>query len=158
MHILRLRFSIFCLSILSIVCVPVIKPVFNINGVENFTYYYYTYKTSENEQFSSVIDNGDYSIIVCNSQNYKEIKKKLPIILGECIRIDDYDKNTLKRILNKYEKMLVKKEKIDNYEVLLCYDDKLSQSVFVGEQIVNLQIAISTNQINLGYPLILNGF
>ena len=155
---LRLRFSIFCLCVLCVACIPISKPIFNIDTFQNVTYYYYTYAISHDINSAKVVKNGDYSIVICDSNSYKSVKKQLPIILGESIKISNYTDSTLKYIENQYKRLMIKEEIVNNYEIMLCYDKSLSKSILIDNMEVNLQVAISSNEICIGYPLILNGF
>ena len=126
--------------------------------VDKITYYFYTPKLNIEIKDANIISNGNSSIVVCDAQNSKKVKSRLPEVLGESVRITDYSKETLSEIMNKYSSKIKKIENINNYQFLLCYDDSLPKFVLVDEQKINLQIAITDSEIDVGYPLILNGY
>lgn len=158
MKIVRLRFAIFCLILFCMVCVPITKPVFNVFAEPSITYYFYTSSINYQISGAKITSCGNGSIVSCNAEDSQKIKKILPYIYGESVRIKNYDNDTLKNIIQNYTKNLVKKEYIDDYNFMLCYDKSMPNFVTIDNQKVNVQIAISQNEINIGYPLILNGF
>ena len=137
---------------------PITRPVFDVSKIQSVTYFFYT--TSLNFQIpnAKITSCGNGSIVACNAKDSTSIKKILPNIYGESIRIKNYTSETLKDIINKYGSNIVKKELVDNYDIILCFDNSLPNFVTIDETKVNVQIAISQNEINVGYPLILNGY
>ena len=158
MKVLRLRFAVFCLAIFCFVCVPITKPIFQFYGDEKTTYYFYADATQNNIKNATIIQNGNTSIVACEIQFADIVKSRLSNIYGESLRITNYKSKTLQNILDKFLCYCVKTEEFDDYKSLLCYNLTLSNFVFVDEQKVNMQIAYNKTEINIGYPLILNGF
>ena len=98
-----------------------------------------------------------FNIVCCNYENADIVKKQLKNILGESVRIQATE--TQKRIIQKnFADIIVAKEFIENYVILNCYDSKLPRFVLLDGKRVNIQIAISESFVDIGYPLILNGF
>lgn len=158
MKIVRLRFAVFCLCIFCFVCVPIAKPVLQFENTEKTTYYFYTSLIDDNIKNAKVIKNGDNSIVVCDYAFAKTIKNQLPQIYGESLRISNYTSQTLQNLLNKYSCDIVRFENFDGYKSMLCYDKTLFDYIIIDSQKINLQIAYNQTEINIGYPLILNGF
>ena len=158
MKVLRLRFAIFCLAIFCFVCVPITKPIFQFDSDEKITYYFYTGVIQNDIKNAKIIQNGNTSIVACDVKFADIVKSQLSYIYGESLRITNYKSQTLKDLLNKFLCYCIKTEEFDDYKSLLCYNLTLSNFVFVGEQKVNMQIVYNQTEINIGYPLILNGF
>ena len=137
-----------------------IKPVFAEFDFDNATYFFYMDDISTiclTDDFHCV-ECGNSYIISCNASNIGKIKENKQNILGESVRITDYSKLELRFVVDKYKNTIIKTETVDNMQILYCYDKTLDRFVNLFGQKVNIQIAISSNQIDIGYPLILNGF
>ena len=78
--------------------------------------------------------------------------------MGESVRINNYSQTTEQQILNKYQKYIVDLQLVDEYQIFLCYNPQINDFVIVDGKKVNVQIAIKNDEINLGFPLILNGY
>lgn len=77
-------------------------------------------------------------------------------ILGESIRVDDLE---VGQAIQTLDATILKTEVLnDGTIVLYCYSDKISSSVIVGYERVNLQVAQKGDYIVLGWPLILGSF
>ena len=157
MKILRLRLAIFLLISFCLICIPNQNPVFDYQGTD-VTYFYYVCAKDLKLENVTVTTCGEQSIVECKPYQAKNIKNQLGQILGESVRIKNCNNNTIGNILNKYIDMVLYEENIDDYRLIYCYDKALSNSVFLENQKVNIQIAIKNNEVNIGYPLILNGF
>ncbi len=159
MHTLKFRFSAFFILSLCLLIMPIYTPFFKSNYNDKATYFYYTTKIDYDIKNAKIINSANNSIIVCDFDNAKNIKKNINNqILSESIRIDNYSQKNYDEILNKYNNYILKTEKVDNYEIIYCYDSSLEKFINIFDKKINIQIAISKNQINIGYPLILNGF
>ena len=158
MKILRLRLAIFLLISFCLICVPNQNPVFNYHGADDITYFYYVCAKDLKLENVTVTTCGEQSIVECKPYQAKNIKNKLGQILGESIRIKNCDNNTIDDILNNYIDIVLYEENIDDYRLIYCYDKTLSNNIFLKDKKVNIQIAIKNNEVNIGYPLILNGF
>lgn len=158
MKIIRLRFAIFCLVLFCIVCLPINSPFFNLHPREQTNYYFYTSKLNFEIKNAQIVSNGNASIVVCDAKESKNVKSQLTNIYGESVRISNYSQNTLMQIFDKYSSKVLKTETIDNYDIYLGYDDRMTSFVIVDDNKINFQIAITRDEINIGYPLILNGF
>lgn len=159
MRITRLRFSIFCLIAFCLLSVVNTKPVFDgLKNRENITYYFYVNQSNLKLSDANVTICGNASIVQCNAKNAVNIKNKLNCISGESVRLKKYSSKTLNDILSIYCHNVVDEDLIDNYKIYYCYDESLSKFVNIDSRKVNIQIAVSDDEINIGYPLILNGF
>ncbi|MBO7508602.1 MAG: hypothetical protein J6T39_03055, partial [Clostridia bacterium] len=70
----------------------------------------------------------------------------------------NYSQTTKNDILKRFENLVVSMQFVDKYVVLQCYDKSLENYLLVDGKKVNIQIALTDAEINIGYPLILNGF
>ena len=156
--ITRVRFAIFCLVIFCVVCLPIRGKALKYNFEEKTTYFFYTTKFISDINNAKVVSNGNCSIVVCDDCYSDDVKQQLPCVFGESMRIKDYSQKTLSDIKNRYSQAVMKTEVLQNYEFMYCYDATLPKYVIVDGEKVNLQIAISKTEINIGYPLILNGY
>ena len=155
---MKKRLIIFCLISFSLFTIPISKPVFqNFENIEDITYYFYT---NSNVTFSNTntIKCGNSFIISCGLNQAKEVKQTLTNVLGESVRIKNYTSKTQRKIKNDYMPYIVRTEIVDDIEIYYCYDNSLSNFVNISNQKVNIQIAIKSNEIDIGYPLILNGY
>lgn len=158
MKILRLRLSILLLVSFCLLCVPNQNPVFDYQNSSDITYFYYV--CAKNIKLQNVVTTtcGQQTIVECKPQDAKSVKNQLGHILGESVRIKNCNKNSIVKLLNNYKDIVIYEENIDDYKLIYCYDKTLSNSVFLNNQKINIQIAVKKDEINIGYPLILNGF
>ena len=157
MKITKRRFLIFCLIVLVLVFTPITKPVFYDILNDDISYYFYASSISD-KLCSEVVKCGNAYIVQCNAKDAGLIKKQLNGIQSESVRIKNYTDQTYQKILQKYGDMIVKTEAMDDMTIMLCYDKTLPQFAIVSNIKVNTQIAITKTEINIGYPLILNGY
>ncbi|HAJ78019.1 MAG TPA: hypothetical protein DCO89_03030 [Clostridiales bacterium] len=159
MNSIKIKFAVYCLVLFCIVLVPTTSPVFyDKNCNDNITYFFYTNKIDYDIENANLISNGNATIVACDYKCNRAIKKMLPEVYGESIRITNYSSDTLKYILNKYTNSIVQTENMDKYNFIYCYDETLPKYVTLNNEKVNIQIAINNSEINIGYPLILNGY
>lgn len=158
MKILRARFAIFLLISFCLICVPNQIPVFSFQNNDNITYFYYVCETDLKLENATVISCGAQSIVECNLRYAQSVKNQLGQIFGESVRIKNCDKHYIDNILNNYKDIIKYKEIIENYTLIYCYDKTLLNNVLLDGQKINIQIAIKDDEVNIGYPLILNGF
>ena len=155
----KLKFFIYCLILFCVVFLPITNPVFfDKNYKDKVTYFFCTNKVDNNMISANVIDNGSGCIVVCEYEHCKSIKSILPVVYGESIRITNYSSSTLNYVLNKYMDSVVKTEQIDDFYFIYSFDVTLPRYVTLDGHKVNIQVAISKSEINIGYPLILNGY
>ena len=159
MFLVKSRFFTFCIFVVCLLILPVFEPIFNNSYNQEITYFFYTFNLNYDIANASIINNGNYSIVACNINNAKQVKKQIKSrILSESIRIENYSDDTYHKVFDKYKKCIVKMEQCEEYDFLLCYDSTLNNYVITENKKVNIQVAITKNQINIGYPLIFNGY
>ena len=154
------RFLLFCFLAISLILLPITQTVFDVSslGDINATYFYFTSGEQQEIKSAHIIQNGVFEIVCCDFKNATSVKKQLNSILGESVRINVKSDNQKNLVIKNFAKNIVSEEIVDDYTILNCYDSKLPRYVLVDGKKVNIQIAISKNFIDVGYPLILNGF
>ena len=154
------RFFVFCILVLSILATPQTKLTFNncILNFQNVTYFFYTSSVQKQISNEVHISNGNFEIVSCNANDACILKTKLTDILGESVRICNASTEQKFKTLDMYKNKIEKFESFDGYDIYYCYDSSLSRYINLEDKKVNIQIAIKNNQIDIGYPLILNGF
>jgi|GEM_PF-4709965 len=161
-HIVKSPFFMFC--ILCVVAISVVvlptnsKIVFeDIYYSKNITYCFYT-----NENYAKngvqVTDNGISKMIFCDYKDANKIKNSLNSIYGESICIKNVDKKDISNIYKKIKNTKVLQENFENMQVFYCYDTKLSKFVIVDGKKINTQIAVCSDSITIGYPIILGEY
>ena len=153
-----LKFSLFCLIVVSIVIVPISSPIFKTKYNEEITYFFYAKTVNKQVANAKYISSGNSYIICCDFNDATFVKKHIDDVIGESVRIKNCSLNSINKILFDYKNYIIDKQQLDDYTIFLCYDDKLSNFIFIDGQKVNIQIAVKNAEINIGYPLILNGF
>ena len=133
------------------------KPLFGDIFNDEISYYFYATSVSESLG-AEAVKCGNAYIVQCSGNDASNVKKQLDGIQGESVRIRNYTNQTYQRILQKYSSLIVRAEAFDDMSIFLCYDDSLPNFAVVSDIKVNTQIAISKDEINIGYPLILNGY
>ena len=155
---IKVRFAVFCLLVIAVVALPVQSPVFKKN-YDNFTTYYFFAKTINHKNPNAkYVKNGNAYVVSCKFEDAKEVKNGLFDVLGESIKVKNYSQTTKNDILKRFENLVVSMQFVDKYVVLQCYDKSLENYLIVDGKKVNIQIALTDAEINIGYPLILNGF
>ena len=61
-------------------------------------------------------------------------------------------------VLNSLDADIIKRERVEEIEILYCYTPLFSDFIFLEGKQVNVQIIERQNQIVAGFPLILSGF
>lgn len=158
MHRDRLKFSIFCLVIFSIIVIPINKPVFAYYSDNNIMYSFYTSNICRNIENTNIIKNGNSCIVKCDSVHANQVKQKLENISGESITINMPTNKQIELISNYLQNKTIKTEVVDGIEIIYGYDATKLMYVMVDGQKTNIQVAINKNNITIGYPLILGSF
>jgi hypothetical protein len=155
----KIRFSIFCLVVFAIVCLPASKPVFlKYFATTNYTYYFYTTSVQNNISHASVVKNGNATIVSCSARYSCEVKSKLDGILGESVEISNPTNADFLALKNFVGNDIVFTEDVDGIHIVYAYSSNLTGYVMVNGQKVNIQIAKNGNILTIGYPLILGSF
>ena len=164
MRFLRFRLALFLIVILSILILPKQNNHCSIfENYENATYFFYTNNSNLRNNFEvqsncKVLECGNSFIVSCDISNVKKTKNSLTNILGERVRINNYTQEVYKKIFKKYQNKIVFEEIVDNIKIYYCFDSALEKYVSLFNKKVNIQIAVKNNEIDIGYPLILNGY
>lgn len=158
MKILRLRFSIYCLVVLAVVCLP-INSIFleNFCKYQSSIYSFYTDELFEGNGIS-VVKNGKYYILSVDGTNAEIIKSKLNNVYGESVTIKNYSNKAKEEIFLSLSQKEVSKETLREIEIYYFYDATLPNFVIVGGKKTNIQVAVTAQNLTVGYPLILGSF
>ena len=155
----KLKFSIFCLVIFCVVCLPLTNCYFDkFATFQNVTYSFYT--TSCNFEFSnaSVVKNGNSAIVTCSGENAFDVKSQITNLLGESIKIERPTQSALSKIDGYINKFLLFTEVLNGTSISYAYDPSLANFVVVDGNKVNLQVAKTDFCVVVGHPLILGSF
>ena len=158
MDITKKRFFVFCALVVCVVILPITRPVLKIDFAQNATYMFYTSQRVNGIDGTKIINCGTGSIVCCGLDSASKIKLKLNGILGESVRVKNYNKKTMGSLKARFYGLVVKTETLDGYKIWYCYDASLPKFVTLSGQKINIQIAIDHCSISIGYPLILTGF
>ncbi|PKK96075.1 MAG: hypothetical protein CVV59_00430 [Tenericutes bacterium HGW-Tenericutes-4] len=155
--------KLLCLSFvfLLITNLPYKTPIFNaLSKIKPFaTYSFYVQDNIEPNSSYYVIDNaGLGSVIRCGAQKSSLVKKKLINIVGESIRFEG-SLETMMSILSLYDAKTVKTEWIEDriYNVY-AKARVFSNSIFIENESINLQICYNDGVITVGSPIILGDY
>ncbi|MGN1213051.1 MAG: hypothetical protein ACI4TZ_03310 [Christensenellales bacterium] len=155
----KLRFSIFCLVIFCIVSLPVSQIA--LMGYVPKTSSIYSFYTTDKISFldnTKIVKNGNACIVSCDSKHASTVKASINNILGESITINNPNDDVLKQINDYISKNVLYDEKLDGTQIIYGYDNTLKNFVMVDGQKVNFQVAINSDYVVIGYPLILGSF
>lgn len=142
-----------------IVCL--IKPEYNFCNLsaeyKGTHCFYSSQKIFDNN--ATTIKNGNGFIISCSTLNAKSIKNKINnnFLYGESFSFKG-NKEQINAILKKLKVNIVRQENLNELYVLEGYTNLLNESIMLGEDKINIQIAYNDGIITVGYPLILGGF
>lgn len=155
----KIKFSIFCLVVFAIVCLPLNAPMLsNFASSENYSYTFYVSGEVQNIANANIVKNGSNSIVTCSGDNCRQVKQELNNILGETITLYNSTQSSFDKILCKIADKIKFTETIDNLQICYAYDSTLLNFVMVNGQKINLQIAVNADYIKIGYPLILDSY
>ena len=155
----KLKFSIYCLVVFCVVCLPLTNCCFDkFATFQNATYSFYTTNCSVDFSNATVVKNGSSAIVSCNGSNAPDVKRKITNLLGESIKIEKPSTSALAKIDNYINKFLLYTEVLEGTKISYAYDPSLANFVVVDGNKVNLQVAKTDFCIVVGYPLILGSF
>ena len=108
---------------------------------------------------AETIRNGDGWIVRCAIERARSIKKEI----GENIEGESFTiyggKEIVNKIIDKAQASIVKEGKTGDVYCYYLYSGKINaRSITVFDRKVNLQIAVSKNEITVGYPIILGSY
>lgn len=126
---------------------------FNFNNVVNS---YYT-NTKVDVKNATVIKNGSAYIIESDYSNSNEIKKQLNNIQGQSVSFGGTYNDYLNLKTNLINNIYICDELL-NIKTCYGYNSKLTNSVNIDGNNINIQIAYSEGKIIIGTPVILGSF
>ena len=154
-----LIFSIFCLIVFSIICLPLQKP--KLSGLldgNNYTYSFYTNGIANLIPNAKIIKNGNTSIVRCEANYVSSVRNCLSDVLGESVVVKNPSKEQVKKILNYLQNKTFRSENIDETHIVYAYDETLNRYIMLDGQKTNIQVAMKNDTITIGYPLIFGDF
>ncbi|MGN1221690.1 MAG: hypothetical protein ACI4TT_00475, partial [Christensenellales bacterium] len=107
---------------------------------------------------TKIVKNGNACIVSCDSKYASTVKASINNILGESITINNPNEDVLKQINDYISKNILYDEKLDGTQIIYGYDNTLKNFVMVDGQKINFQVAINSDYVVIGYPLILGSF
>ena len=106
----------------------------------------------DEKNFLQVIQNGgQFYYLTQDTQIANTVKNYDGVVLY-------FDDSTLDYITNFYKISYFQGQNVENYKIFYGYTSFFDKSVYVQNKKVNVQIAITENQIIVGFPIILTGF
>lgn len=151
-------FLCFCIACTSIAFVSVSRLIFDeLSLLNDVTYIFYADSINGNID-CDVIDCGSSKIVSCCGSVAKFVKNNLTGIRGESVRIYSPSDELRYNLFTKYNALKVTTEVVDNYNILYCYDDKLSGYINIDGHKINTQVVFDKQKIEVGYPIILTGY
>ena len=154
-----LIFSVFCLAVFSIICLPLQKP--KLTGIidgNNYTYSFYTNKLENQIPNAKTIKNGNTSIVRCEANYVQSVRNCLSDVLGESVVVKSPSKEQMKRILAYLKDKTFRSEVVDKTEIVYAYDETLNRYIMIDGQKSNIQVAIKNDLVTIGYPIIFGDF
>mgnify|MGYP002515376727 FL=1 len=154
-----LIFSIFCLVVFSIICLPLQKPKLNglIDG-NNYTYTFYANEVANTISNAKVIKNGNTSIVRCEANYVNSVRNCLSDVLGESVVVKNPSKEQMQKILNYLKNKTLRSEIVDETNIVYAYDETLNRYIMLDGQKSNIQVAIRNDAVTIGYPIIFGDF
>ena len=152
---LALSFLSICYFIL-----PNKTPVYSVLACSEISgqYVFYAKDVSHlDDSHALVIKNGSSYIVKTSFENAKKVKSKLFNIFGEAICFDGTLKDAL-AAMNKIGMDLKIEESIDTIKIFYGFVSGLEKYMFIKNQKINTEIAISQGKITIGYPIIIGDY
>ena len=136
------------------------SPVYSVLASSNKSGEYIFYaKNIDNlpKDSAFVIQNGNSYIVKTDFENAQKVKAKLCGIIGEAV---SFSGSTLDAIffMNKIGMELKIEESINDIHIFYGYIKGLEKYMFVGNEKINTEIAVSQNKITIGYPIIIGDY
>ncbi|HBB44673.1 MAG TPA: hypothetical protein DCZ34_00905 [Clostridiales bacterium] len=154
-----LIFSVFCLVVFSVICLPLQKP--KLNGIIDGNNYIYTFYTNEVENQipnAKIIKNGNTSIVRCEANYVSSVRNCLSDVLGESVVVQNPSKEQMKRILAYLKNKTFRSEVVDETDIVYAYDETLNRYIMLDGHKSNIQVAIKGDLVTIGYPIIFGDF
>ena len=117
-------------------------------------YIIYTNESYIEDNSVMACDNFDGQICRVDIKEYKDLIYRIPYISSEKIVLYEYNFKDIISMLN-----LTIKEIVTVYDGLIlynCYTNKLPRFVSSNIGKINIQIAVSDSEINIGYPILVD--
>lgn len=156
-----LIFFIACFVVISVVILPSTTQTlleYNFES-EEVNYCFYTENFTSKTDNTYVLKSGVYDIVCCKYKNANSVKNKISnMLFGESLNVKNAtqnDINNIKNYANCHKKI---HEYFDDFEIYYCYDIRFPKFVIVNDKKINVQIAISTSDVTMGYPIILGEY
>lgn len=158
-------FAIFCLFFLTLffVAVGIFFVIQNKNGDEFFEYF----SSINNAEFCYVLDDNfventsDRNVETMNCQ-FVYFNEKTDYINNQNVLykqvvfwLKNYDE---KNILNSFNITIIKREYVSGISIIYGYSPSFSKTLRVGGAKINFQIAINSERVTIGYPMIFGAF
>jgi len=141
------------------------KPIFNDIFKQNdlifgsLEYSIYCLNAETSIEGCTVLNIGNGYIIKTDVNNASLAKRKTSNILGESVRFNS-SFNKIEKIKNLYNIQIIKEEKLDGIYSLYGFtlNADFTNSIYVDNQLVNIQIAFNNGTMVIGTPIILGDY
>lgn len=118
-----------------------------------------TFVTSQSQVFpagTTVVQCGNKNFVTCNIQNFDVVKNKLDSVEGFSLRPNNLDYKTF---VNDFSFKVVKKEKIDDKEVVYGFSKSFNNYIVLENKFANVQLVLKDGIVQVvGVPVILDSF
>ncbi|MGN1227534.1 MAG: hypothetical protein ACI4TX_02725 [Christensenellales bacterium] len=130
---------------------------FAFNECANPKYYFYVTLSEECDDVHYT-KNGNGGIIALNENELHLLNDfKISKMYGKSIQFEG-DKNSISKFLKDYDVSVVKEENFESFSTVYGYNAKFGDCVTVGDDKINIQLAVRDNIVNIGFPLLLGSF
>lgn len=157
-------YIIFCLLIICFLIIPSNKPIFAdaVNKYENVKYTFYTAEICNGSNYvfnnCEIINVGYGSIITTDLNNASNVKKNVNNLQGESCELNNATKEDCFEMLNHFNATIVRQENLDDISIIYAYSPLLEKFVFDDGDKINLQFALVSETLTVGYPLIMGSY
>lgn len=147
-----------------IIFIYIILFIFNINFntflIEDFKYYNGEYVVYTNEcyldylQDVNITSNYLGQVYKTSISNYNKVLLNVKALSSETIILTNID---IEKVLNETNAKIIEKVCVmEGLTLYNCYSPKYKKYVLSNNQKINIQIAISNNAVNIGYPVLID--
>lgn len=153
-------FTIYLLLLLivsSFVLLPNKSPIFALSSGKEYEYCFYSRSEVIDINDATIVKNGNVNFIKCSGENAKKVKSQLINLDGESVTFQG-TKNDALKFIHQFNYEIVYSEMVGKIFTLYAYSPQISNCVYVNNQKVNLEVAVTNSTVTVGTPVILGSY